>query len=100
MLKGLARIKLRRRIAGCDTNLLAVFYGDDRMTGTRYGDIADDGDELAAQVGEVADFGAVAGGNYRLERTLAAGAEREMGVAGLADGDAEASSGNASVLAN
>ncbi len=97
---GLSSIKLRWRLAGGDANLLAVFYGDDGMAAARLGDIAQDGDDLAAQVGEVANFGAVASGDYRLKRAFVARAEREMSIAALANGDPKDFSRNTSVIAD
>ena len=63
-------------------------------------DIADDGDELAMKVSEVADLAAISRGGDRLKRAFVAGAEIEVGVAGPAGVDAEDPSGDASMCAD
>jgi hypothetical protein len=59
------------------------------MTSARWGDIAQNGNYLAAQVGEVANTGVVAPGDYSLEGALVTGTEPEMSIAALMDRDAK-----------
>ena len=69
---GLSGVKLRGRIAGGDANLFAIRYPDFRMV-AGFGDIAEDGHELAAEVRDIADLGTVAGEGYHLKRAFAVG---------------------------
>ena len=57
---GLVSVKLLGRIGGEDANLAAILDDDFRMA-TISGDVSDDGDEFAVEVGEIADRFAVVG---------------------------------------
>jgi hypothetical protein len=93
-------LELRRRITGSNVNLLAVFDGDLGMA-TEVCDVTHDGNDVSAEVGEVADLGAVMVAYNRPKSTLfTAGAEEQIRIAGSADDDAEDASGYASMLAD
>jgi hypothetical protein len=56
----LGRVKLRGGIASGDTDLFDILHHNLR-TAAVLNDIADDGDELAMEVGEIADLAVITG---------------------------------------
>jgi len=63
---GAGSVKLWRRVAGRDVDLLAALQDDSRMA-AEVCDVADEGDEFAAQVGDIAYVIAVAAGDGGME---------------------------------